>query len=75
VTTNLIANLVSRFMTDALIAVIQSVRERTHNLRIANTAVTIAELVNRTSSLPTSASGLRLINQLSNLARIITAAR
>jgi len=72
--TNLIANFISGLRTNSLVSIVQSVHESNHDFGIADTVEVVAKLMNRSSAIFRVASGLRLINQLCNLARISVAA-
>lgn len=61
-------------MADSLVAVVQSVDERRHDLWVADTAKLVAQTVDRSFAILGVASGLRLVDQLRNLAAIVLAA-
>ena len=71
---NLIADFIGSFRPDPMIGVIQGVDERGHDFRVADAVIPVAELADRSTTLTSVASGLRGVDQLSDLAGIGIAA-
>ena len=71
---NLIADFIGGFTSDSFIGVIQGVDERGHDFRVADAVIPVAELADRSTTLTSVASGLRGVDQLSDLAGIGIAA-
>jgi hypothetical protein len=74
VTTDLVTDFISGFVTNSLIAIVQSVDEGTHDFGIADTVVTIAQTIDRLRTVLGVASSLRFVDQLSDFAGLIRAA-
>lgn len=74
VATNLIANLISRFTTDPLIAIVQSVDEGSHDLWVAAAVVVVTQCIDGFRTVLSIAGSLRLVDQFSNFAGVIAAA-
>ena len=70
----LIAEFVSSFPANALVAVVRTVDESRHDLWIADAAVLVAQLVQRTFALTSIAGGLRRVDQACDFAGVIFAA-
>ena len=70
----LVAKFVGRFFANSFVAVIQTVDERGHDLWIADAVELVAQLVESFPAIFRIASGLRLVDQLRDLAGVIFAA-
>lgn len=70
----LIADLIGRFFANSFVAVIQTIDERAHDLRVADAVELVAQLIESTTAILGIASGLRLVDQMSDLAGVIFAA-
>ena len=71
---NLIADFIGSFPPDPMIGIIQGIDERGHDFRVADAVIPVAELADRSTTLTSVASGLRGVDQLSDLAGIGIAA-
>ena len=71
---NLIANFIGRFTTDAFVSIVQGVDKGGHDFRVADAVIPVAKLADRSTTLTSVASGLRGVDQLSDLAGVGIAA-
>lgn len=71
---DLVADLVSSLFTNAFISIVESVDESDHDFWVADAVELVAELVNSLLAVLGVASSHRLVDQFSQLARIVVAA-